>query len=191
MRDLTTTERDILMDVWHKTGDWSVFNSARVQVESLLNESRELSSVSLTAPTPKVELKKKYDFYIDPTPQLNVTAQFNDGTTLSISLEKYFQVKSAMVLAGWEKDKKAAEEPWYVYVVRCADSTLYCGCTKDVKRRVSEHNESRRGAKYTRSRRPVTLLKSWKLPNQSEAVKAELRFKGLPKADKERIVSQG
>lgn len=188
MRDLTTDERDILMGLWHKTNDWSVFNCARVQVESLLNESRALSSAELIMPVQKDELKKKRTIYTDPTPRLQVIAKFNDETTLSISLEKYYQVKSAMVLAGWEKDKKAAEEPWYVYVVRCSDSTLYCGCTKDVKRRVSEHNGSPRGAKYTRSRRPVTLLKSWKLPNQSEAVKAEIRFKDLPKAEKERIV---
>lgn len=189
MRDLSKDERDILMELWHKTNDWSVFNSARVQVESLLNEYRTLSSVELVVPAQKTDLKKKHAFYIDPTPRLQVIAKFNDDTTLSISLEKYFQVKKAMVLAGWEKDKKDSEEPWYVYVVRCSDTTLYCGCTKDVKRRVSEHNGSSRGAKYTRSRRPVTLLKSWKLPNQSEAVKAEIRFKDLPKSEKERIVS--
>jgi len=188
MRDLTLDERGVLMELWYKTNDWSVFNSARVQVESLLNESRALSSVELIVPVAKTGLKNDKVFYIEPTQRLQVIAKFNDDTTLSVSLEKYFQVKSAMVLAGWEKDKKMAEEPWYVYVVRCADSTLYCGCTKDVKRRVGEHNGSPRGAKYTRSRRPVSLLKSWKLPNQSEAVKAEIRFKDLPKSEKERIV---
>ena len=189
MRSLSPEEHSILIELWHKTHDWSVFNSAKVQVECLLNEARTLSSVELIVPARKEALKNKKDaLYVDPIPRLQVVAKFNDDTTLNIALEKYFQVKSAMVLAGWEKDKKAAEEPWFVYVVRCADSTLYCGSTKDVKRRVSEHNGSPRGAKYTRSRRPVTLLKSWKLPNQSEAVKAEIRFKDLPKSEKERVV---
>lgn len=81
------------------------------------------------------------------------------------------------------------QSTWYVYVVMCRDSTLYCGCTKDVKRRVGEHNGSTRGAKYTRSRRPVVLLKSWGFPNQSDALKAEIRFKRLPKSSKNIILS--
>ena len=47
---------------------------------------------------------------------------------------------------------------WYFYVVRCCDNSLYAGITTDVDRRVSQHNTSKRGAKYTRSRRPVALV---------------------------------
>ena len=54
-------------------------------------------------------------------------------------------------------DSKATK-PWFVYVVRCADDTLYTGITTDTLRRMSEHNgEAPLGARYTRSRRPVTL----------------------------------
>ena len=78
---------------------------------------------------------------------------------------------------------------WYVYVVRCSDNTLYCGSTVDVKKRVDQHNGSTRGAKYTRSRRPVVLVKSWKLSDKSEALKKEASFKNLSKSQKERVVS--
>ena len=46
---------------------------------------------------------------------------------------------------------------WYVYLLRCADATLYCGVTTDMERRLREHNAGSRGAKYTRARRPVEL----------------------------------
>ncbi|WP_300778152.1 GIY-YIG nuclease family protein, partial [uncultured Bilophila sp.] len=46
---------------------------------------------------------------------------------------------------------------WYVYLLYCADGTLYCGVTTDVTRRLEEHNAGSRGARYTRSRRPVRL----------------------------------
>jgi len=48
-------------------------------------------------------------------------------------------------------------KPWFIYVVRCSDNSLYTGITTDVMRRVKEHNTSKKGARYTRSRRPVTL----------------------------------
>ena len=47
---------------------------------------------------------------------------------------------------------------WYVYLLRCADATLYCGVTTDMERRLREHNAGSRGAKYTRARRPVELV---------------------------------
>ena len=50
------------------------------------------------------------------------------------------------------------EDPsWHLYVIRCSDDTLYTGITTDVKRRIKEHNYSRKAAKYTRIRRPVQL----------------------------------
>ena len=47
---------------------------------------------------------------------------------------------------------------WYVYIVRCNDGTLYTGITKDLERRLAEHNSPKGGAKYTRTRKPVTLV---------------------------------
>ena len=79
---------------------------------------------------------------------------------------------------------------WYLYVVRCVDSTLYTGITTDVDRRVREHNASKRGAKYTRARRPVELVWSKEYPNRSEAQKAEYNFKKLFHQQKWEIINE-
>jgi len=68
---------------------------------------------------------------------------------------------------------------WVVYLVRCSDKSLYCGISNDLKNRLIEHN-SGKGAKYTRSRRPVELLGVSSEMTQSEALKLEYRIKQLP-----------
>ena len=73
---------------------------------------------------------------------------------------------------------------WYLYIVRCSDETLYTGITTDIARRVLEHNRSKRGAKYTRSRRPVFLVYEKKFSNRSEASSAESKFKKLTRKQK-------
>ena len=73
---------------------------------------------------------------------------------------------------------------WYIYVLQCADGTLYAGITTDLNRRVEEHNAGPRGARYTRARRPVTLKESWALPDRSAAARAEAAFKRLTRAQK-------
>lgn len=81
---------------------------------------------------------------------------------------------------------------YQVYILKCADKTLYTGITTDLKRRVGEHNgakESSLGARYTRARRPVHLVYSKKFKNRSEASKAESRIKKLKRADKLKLVS--
>ncbi len=68
--------------------------------------------------------------------------------------------------------------PWHVYLLECADGTLYCGITKDMQRRLAQHNGLLPGgARYTSGRRPVRLLGSMACKNRSEAVKIELRVK--------------
>jgi len=66
---------------------------------------------------------------------------------------------------------------YFVYMLRCADETLYTGITTDLERRLDEHNNSDKGAKYTRARRPVTLVYSEKLESRSEASKREYFIK--------------
>ena len=73
---------------------------------------------------------------------------------------------------------------YHLYILECADGTLYTGITVDVKRRVGEHNSSKRGAKYTRARRPVKLVYSKKFRNRSTASKAEARIKKLSRTEK-------
>jgi putative endonuclease len=71
---------------------------------------------------------------------------------------------------------------WVVYLVRCSDKSLYCGISNDLKSRLIEHNLGK-GAKYTRSRRPVDLVGISPEMTKSEALKLEYRIKQLP-ADK-------
>ena len=66
---------------------------------------------------------------------------------------------------------------YYVYIVECADATLYTGIAKDLERRVTEHNESDKGAKYTRVRRPVKLVYSEEHIDRSSASKREYEIK--------------
>jgi len=73
---------------------------------------------------------------------------------------------------------------WKVYILKCADKTLYCGITTDLERRVEEHNSSDLGAKYTSGRRPVKLVYVSEFENRSEATREERRIKRLPKAEK-------
>lgn len=73
---------------------------------------------------------------------------------------------------------------WYLYVVQCCDGTLYTGVTTSLSRRLKEHNGSPKGAKYTRTRRPVTLVHKREYKNRSEAQAAEHKFKKLPRLQK-------
>jgi putative endonuclease len=73
---------------------------------------------------------------------------------------------------------------WYLYVLECSDESLYTGVTTDLERRVHEHNNTKQGAKYTRSRRPVQLVASWSFPSQSESMQAEAAFKNLRRPQK-------
>lgn len=72
---------------------------------------------------------------------------------------------------------------WYVYILQCSDKTLYIGITNNLQRRINQHN-NKKGAKYTKGRTPVILLKSFTVDNKSEALKLEYKIKQLPKQDK-------
>ena len=73
---------------------------------------------------------------------------------------------------------------WYVYILKCADNSLYTGITVDKERRILEHNKSNKGAKYTRSRRPVTLVYFETYENRSSASKRESEIKKLTRSQK-------
>ena len=76
---------------------------------------------------------------------------------------------------------------WYIYILECSDNTLYTGITTDVNRRLSEHN-SGKGAKYTRTRRPVVLKALFEAENRSEASKEEYRIKHLTRNEKLKLL---
>ena len=82
------------------------------------------------------------------------------------------------------------KSPWSVYILRCADGSLYTGITRDVARRVEEHNSNKLAAKYTRSRRPVTLVYQERAATRSAAGKREYRIKQLSRSDKQKLVGK-
>lgn len=78
--------------------------------------------------------------------------------------------------------------PWSVYLVQCADGSLYTGIAKDVPGRVERHNQGA-GAKYTRGRGPVELVYSEAVGTRSAALRREYIIKQLPKARKLLLVA--
>jgi putative endonuclease len=79
---------------------------------------------------------------------------------------------------------------WFLYILRCSDGTLYTGVTTDISRRLNEHNTSKRGSKYTRTRRPVELVYYVDFENQSTAQVAEYNFKQLTRKQKEKVINE-
>lgn len=74
-------------------------------------------------------------------------------------------------------------------MLECSDKTFYIGIAKDLSKRILEHNTSPKGAKYTRTRRPVLLKYSEVFPSRSEAQKREYELKQLTRLEKEKLVS--
>jgi len=77
----------------------------------------------------------------------------------------------------------------YVYIVQCSDGTLYTGWTTDLDKRIKAHNE-KKGAKYTKSRTPVTLFYYEEYETKSEALKREAAIKKLPRSSKTMLPKQ-
>jgi putative endonuclease len=78
---------------------------------------------------------------------------------------------------------------WIVYILRCSDNSLYTGITRDLTRRLDEHNNNNRLASaYTRSRRPVKVIYQEVHTDRSSASKREAKIKNMTKADKEKLV---
>ncbi len=84
---------------------------------------------------------------------------------------------------------------WYVYMLRCADGTLYTGVTTDLERRVSEHNgltktANAKGAKYTKARRPVALVYYEEVEDRSAAQGREAALRKLTHPEKQKLVTE-
>jgi len=75
------------------------------------------------------------------------------------------------------------QKPWRVYLLSCADGTLYTGATNSIERRLGEHNRGK-ASRYTRSRRPVTLRAISADMSRSEALRLEIKIKQMPKSKK-------
>ena len=77
----------------------------------------------------------------------------------------------------------------YVYLLKCADGTLYCGWTTDLPRRLLAHNAGK-GAKYTRSRLPVELVYYEEYEDRTEALRREYRIKRMKREEKCRLLEK-
>jgi putative endonuclease len=80
-------------------------------------------------------------------------------------------------------------EDYSVYIVRCADGSLYTGIAIDVAKRIGEHERGRRGARYLRGKGPLTLEFAQRIGDRGVAARIEHRLKRLAKPDKERLIA--
>jgi len=86
--------------------------------------------------------------------------------------------------------KGKGKKDWTVYILRCGDGSLYTGIAKDVQVRLKQHSEGK-GATYTRTRLPVTLLYQQQGLTHSEALIREAQIKAMPRSKKEEIIDNG
>lgn len=81
--------------------------------------------------------------------------------------------------------------PYYVYIVECADQTLYTGITWNIRKRIKQHNGlTCGGSKYVRSRRPVSLVLVEKCTSHREACRREIEIKAMSRAEKKELISK-
>jgi len=79
---------------------------------------------------------------------------------------------------------------YFVYILECSDKSLYTGITTNIEKRVSEHNNSNKGAKYTKARRPVKLVYSEPSKDRSSASKREYAIKKLTRVKKLQLINR-
>ena len=84
---------------------------------------------------------------------------------------------------------QAKKPRWWVYILRCADGTLYTGVTTDTARRLKQHNAGT-ASKYTRARRPVALAHRERAASHGDALRRERAIKKLPRAAKDALVAR-
>jgi predicted GIY-YIG superfamily endonuclease len=106
------------------------------------------------------------------------------SSVCSASIPRYFIL---MLMKGRNPRPRPSNDPWSVYILRCADGSLYTGITKDAKRRGELHNAGT-ASRYTRSRRPTKLVWQEIQPSQSAASKREAAIKALSRRQKESII---
>ena len=86
---------------------------------------------------------------------------------------------------------KSSDKAYTLYILKCSDNTYYTGIAVDVEKRLNEHNTSEKGAKYTRARRPLTLMYTEMCVDKSTALKRELAIKKMKRTDKEALWNCG
>lgn len=118
------------------------------------------------------------------------------GVVTAVESMDYEDVPFAQVLVNgelrWVLTEDISKDPlgnrWFLYVLECSDETYYTGITTDPKRRLHEHNFTKKGAKYTRSRRPNKIIFCHEYDSRSQAAKAEYKFRKLSRQKKSEII---
>ena len=82
-----------------------------------------------------------------------------------------------------------SDTPWYVYIARASDETLYTGITTDLERRLAEHQSGKAGAKYFRGRTALEMVFSESSPSRSSASKREAEIKKLTRTQKLSLIN--
>jgi putative endonuclease len=103
-----------------------------------------------------------------------------------LSLVDFFENK--VTVHAMKNNCSSPSSPWYIYIIRCSDSSLYTGITTNISRRLAEHNSERGGAKYTRPRRPVGLVYLEGAVSRSDASKRERTIKKLTLDKKNELI---
>ena len=137
------------------------------------NRMMSLGVFSSTAPTSATQEPGTHPRIVQPD-QRQVSQNFYAYTTSNFS-RKYLRLGQGIL-------------NWIVYILRCADGTLYTGITNDLDRRMSEHG-SGRGAKYTKGRGPFQLVYNESCGGKGQASKREIEIKLLNRKQKLRLVS--
>ncbi len=99
--------------------------------------------------------------------------------------------RSGQYDSAGQAEKPAAagnEKTYYVYMLECADGSLYTGISTDPKRRLNEHKRSARGAKYTKARKAIAIVYTEEAENRSEAARREYEIKQLTRAEKLELI---
>jgi predicted GNAT superfamily acetyltransferase/predicted GIY-YIG superfamily endonuclease len=108
---------------------------------------------------------------------------------LQMAFERGYKVADVLLRDGRTFYVLVPQQPWFLYVVECADGTLYTGITPDVSQRIAKHNAGK-GAAYTAARRPVRLVAAWCVPHRKAAMQAEVAFKRQSRAEKQAHIAQ-
>jgi len=88
-----------------------------------------------------------------------------------------------------DQNPTTGKPSWFIYLLCCRDSSLYTGITTDLSRRLHEHNNSGKGAKYTQARRPVRLVYWEPAPDRAAAARREYQIRKLSASTKKRLIA--
>jgi len=98
-------------------------------------------------------------------------------------------IRATALLASGRRLGEDLNVPWFVYLARCADDTFYCGITNDLVARLTAHNAGK-GARYTRTRRPIEILVTRRCTTKGRALRLEYRVKQLTRAQKLTLIAK-